>query len=146
MVKRRSPWVWLSLVAGGLMAGALGVTFIVLGLEEADQLAGVVGVFVAVAGLGVSVYGVMPARRGETRSQAPSPSSAGDDLSADGGRSAAPLPAGDEGGQAAIRRMGDTHNTISGGTFHAPVTMGRDVTGPSAAQPSPPLDDQDVSE
>ena len=141
MVKRRSLWVWLSLVAGGLVAVALGVTFIVLGLEEADRLASVVGVFFALAGLGVSVYGVMPARRGPTQSQAPPPSPAGDDLTTGGDRSAAPLQAGDGGGRAATTRPGDTHNTISGGTFHAPVTMGRDIIGPS-----PAADDQDVSE
>jgi hypothetical protein len=40
----------------------VGVTFIVLGLEQADQLASVVGVLVGLAGLGVSVYGVVLAR------------------------------------------------------------------------------------
>jgi hypothetical protein len=132
MVRRKSPWAWILPVAGGLVAGALGVTFIVLDLEEADQLASVVGVFVALAGLGVSVHGVMPARRGETRSRPSPPASAGDDLATSGDRSAAPPQAGEAGGQAAIGRTGDTHNTISGGTFHAPVTMGRDITGPAA--------------
>ncbi|WP_219465805.1 hypothetical protein, partial [Nonomuraea rhizosphaerae] len=78
MATRKSPWMWISLVAGGLAAGALGVIFVVLDLARADQLASVVGVFVALAGLVVSVYGVMLARRGEgSRPAAAPPSDAG---------------------------------------------------------------------
>ncbi|MFC7717260.1 hypothetical protein [Nonomuraea recticatena] len=40
-----------------------------------------------------------------------------------------------------ITGAGDVTNTIRGGTFHAPVTMGRDIThppvSPRAASPAP---------
>lgn len=41
----------------------LGVYFATVGLDEADKLASVIGVFVAVAGLGVAVYGLIAERR-----------------------------------------------------------------------------------
>ncbi|MDP4505791.1 hypothetical protein [Nonomuraea turcica] len=124
MVTRKSPWLWISLLVGGLVAGALGVIFIVLDLEQADQLASVVGVFVALAGLGISVYGVVLARRG----QASSPVSS----------SATAARSGADAGHTTITGAGDTNNTIKGGTFHAPVTMARDITGPPVLPPTPP--------
>lgn len=149
MVTRKSPWLWISLLVGGLVTGALGVIFIVLNLEQADQLASVVGVFVALAGLGVSVYGVVLARRGEASSPAASSSSSSasalgtDAITARRERSVAArdnsgvIQASDA-GHATITGAGDTMNTIKGGTFHAPVTMARDITGPPAVPPSPP--------
>jgi hypothetical protein len=49
-------------VAVAALAG-LGVYLARVGLEEADQVAGVLGLFVAVAGLGVAVWGLMGGRR-----------------------------------------------------------------------------------
>ncbi|MGA4994714.1 hypothetical protein [Nonomuraea bangladeshensis] len=160
MATRKSPWQWISLLAGGLLAGALGVIFIMLDLEQADQLASVVGVFITLIGLGVSVYGVVLARRGEASSPAtpvataPSASDA-DASTAQGERSVAArvnsgvIQTGDH-SQATITRTGNTTNRIEGGTFHAPVTMARDITGPPTAQPpqprDPSSDDPDISE
>ncbi|MBT2235778.1 hypothetical protein [Nonomuraea sp. NEAU-A123] len=153
MVTRKSPWPWISLLVGGLIAGALGVIFIVLDLEQADQLASVVGVFVALAGLSISIYGVVLARRGEDSSPDSSPatappSSAGT-ITASGEGSVAVrdnsgvIQTGDA-GHATITGTGDTKNTIKGGTFHAPVTMARDITGPPTAQPPlPPASSSD---
>ncbi|MEU6722419.1 hypothetical protein ABZ917_01760 [Nonomuraea wenchangensis] len=124
MVTRKSPRLWISLLAGGLVAGALGVIFIVLDLERADQLTSVIGVFVALAGLGISVYGVVLARGGEASSPVSS--------------SADAVPSGAEAGHTTSTGAGDTNNTIKGGTFHAPVTMARDITGPPVPPPTPP--------
>ncbi|WP_188193297.1 hypothetical protein [Nonomuraea sp. SYSU D8015] len=136
MATRKSPWLWISLLAGGLVAGALGVIFIVLDLEQADQLAGVVGVFVALAGLGISVYGVVLARRGEASSPVCS--------------SATTARSGADAGPTIITGAGDTNNTIKGGTFHAPVTMARDITGlpvpPPTRPPASPSDGPDGPE
>jgi hypothetical protein len=41
----------------------LGVYFATAGLDKADKLASVIGVFIAVAGLGVAVYGLIAERR-----------------------------------------------------------------------------------
>ncbi|MFE2867855.1 hypothetical protein [Embleya sp. NPDC059259] len=52
-----------ALVVAGLGAVGLGVFFAVAGLEDADKLASVIGVFVGLVGLGLSVYGIVLARR-----------------------------------------------------------------------------------
>ncbi|WP_283134420.1 hypothetical protein [Rhizohabitans arisaemae] len=62
-MRRHNPWMWGVMLGVGVVLGALGAAFVVLGLERADQLAGVIGMFVAAAGLAVSVYGLRSARR-----------------------------------------------------------------------------------
>lgn len=94
MVVGRKRWVWISLMAAGGLVGALGVVFVVLGLDRADQLASVVGVFVGLAGLGVSVYGVVLARRTgspdpPSSAAAPAPAAGGETIIATGERSVA---------------------------------------------------------
>ena len=53
--------------AGVLLAGAalvvLGVVFVAVGLNEASEISGVIGAVVGVAGLGLSAYGIVLARR-----------------------------------------------------------------------------------
>ncbi|MFI6604043.1 hypothetical protein ACIBHX_48100 [Nonomuraea sp. NPDC050536] len=138
--------MWIALVISGLMAGALGVVFIVLDLAQADQLASVIGVFVGLAGLGVSVYGLVLARRGAAPDSASSPVSATPQteaaITARGERSVATrensgviLTGGAE--RISVTGAGETHNTIDGGIFHGPVIQGRDITGLPAADPSP---------
>ena len=50
-----------------LLAGAalvvLGVVFVAVGLNEASEISGVIGAVVGVAGLGLSAYGIVLARR-----------------------------------------------------------------------------------
>ncbi|MFC4114794.1 hypothetical protein [Nonomuraea zeae] len=60
MSKRALVWTG-AVVAVAALVG-LGVYFARVGLADADQLASVIGVFVALAGLGVSVYGLITAR------------------------------------------------------------------------------------
>ncbi|MBN6051066.1 hypothetical protein JYK22_03885, partial [Nonomuraea sp. RK-328] len=153
MVTWKSPWLWISLTVGGIVVGALGVIFIVLDLEQADQLASVVGVFITLAGLGISVYGVVLARRSEASSAGSSPASSPpsdtDAVTAAGERpvtiwnNSEVIRTGDA-GHTTTTGAGDTSNTIKGGTFHAPVIMARDITGPPAAQPLlPPASSSD---
>lgn len=52
------------MVLVGAVAG-LGVYFVLVGLENADKMASVVGVFVALVGLGLTVYGMW----GQARTQ-----------------------------------------------------------------------------
>ncbi|MFI7691653.1 hypothetical protein ACIBQ6_21475 [Nonomuraea sp. NPDC049655] len=61
-MRRRVP-VWGG--AGGAVAAlaGLGVYFAKVGLDRADKLASVIGVFVALVGLGAAVYGLVAERR-----------------------------------------------------------------------------------
>ncbi|MFI6582806.1 hypothetical protein [Embleya sp. NPDC050493] len=52
-----------ALVVAGLGAVGPGVFLAVAGLDDADELASVIGVFVGLVGLGLSVYGIVLARR-----------------------------------------------------------------------------------
>jgi hypothetical protein len=53
---------WGGITATVLACIGLGIYFGLAGLSEATDLAGIIGMFVAVAGLGVSVWGVIAAR------------------------------------------------------------------------------------
>ncbi len=58
--------VWGGVVAAAAALVGLGGYLAGVGLERADKLAGVIGLFVALVGLGVSVYGLVAGRRGGT--------------------------------------------------------------------------------
>jgi hypothetical protein len=77
-----------ALIVTGILAGALGVTFVVVGLDRADKIASVVGALVAVAGLGMAVR--------ESRG--------------------APRPAGRAGSRVRLRRSGAVRQRGAGGT------------------------------
>lgn len=49
---------WGGVVVAAAALAGLGVYFAKVGLEEADQLASVLGLFVAVVGLGVAIFGL----------------------------------------------------------------------------------------
>lgn len=100
-----------AMTAGGLAAVGLGVYFAVVGLDEADKLAGVLGLFIAMAGLVLSVYGVVLARRTSGGSP-PSPAQT-------------------------VAATGDTHNEFTGGSAQQ-VYMGRDFTIGAPGRPEPP--------
>ncbi|MEV6860091.1 hypothetical protein AB0M44_03655 [Streptosporangium subroseum] len=145
MAEHKSPWIWISLVVGGLVAGAVGAVLIMLDLEQADQLASVVGVFIAMAGLSVSVYGVLPARRdiaNATSSQATASLPVEGAVTAQGKQSVAVpdnavVTRARDAGHTTITGAGASRNTIKGGTFHGPVAMGRDISGIPVALPQP---------
>ena len=56
--------VWASAVVGGLAIAGLGVYFVVVGLDRADKLASVIGVFATLIGLGLSASGAVLTRHG----------------------------------------------------------------------------------
>lgn len=64
------------LVGSGLALGGLGAFFTTTGLDRADKVASVIGTFATLIGLGLSVYGVVLARRSsmpKTPGSVPSP-------------------------------------------------------------------------
>jgi hypothetical protein len=54
---------WLGALAGGVVLVGLGAYFVHVGLDRADKLAGVLGAFAGLVGLGLSAYGIVLARR-----------------------------------------------------------------------------------
>nr|QLK01423.1 hypothetical protein HZU44_14460 [Micromonospora carbonacea] len=53
-----------AVAAGGLALAALGVYFVVAGLDDGNRLGSAIGLFATLVGLGVSVYGAVLSRRG----------------------------------------------------------------------------------
>ena len=98
--------------AGGLLGIAAGMGligyFVIVGLEEADKLASVIGVFLGLAGTAVAVYGIMVDRA----SSAPVPPVSTSDP---------PTPASGSAGD------GTVHNEISGGTLHGLIIQAGSV-------------------
>ncbi|MCF3137050.1 hypothetical protein [Streptomyces olivochromogenes] len=56
---QRRTWLWIMAVVGGLVTLGLGVYFIKVGLDQANQVAGILGLFVSIAGLLLSAYSVI---------------------------------------------------------------------------------------
>jgi drug/metabolite transporter (DMT)-like permease len=61
----------MSAIVGGLILVALGVLFVITGLDTAGKLSEVIGAFAALIGLALSVYGVVLARRARAQPIAP---------------------------------------------------------------------------
>jgi hypothetical protein len=51
--------IWAGVIVAGVAMAGLGVYFVVIGLDWADKLAGVIGVFVGLAGLSLAGYGAL---------------------------------------------------------------------------------------
>ncbi|TQS31031.1 hypothetical protein [Microbispora sp. KK1-11] len=121
--------------AGGIAAvgagSALAVYLSTVGLDKADKLASVIGLFVGLAGLGVGVWGLLLTRRQET---APTPAS-------DAGRmNNAVGNAVDNAVHRDVRAA--VHNEISGGTIYGPVIQGHTISGPFVSGPRPSAPDE----
>lgn len=84
------------MVAVAALAG-LGVYFTLVGLEKADKLSSVIGLFVAVAGLGVAVYGLVTDRKssGGGEDTPHCVSASGERSIAIGGDNSGPVSSGD---------------------------------------------------
>jgi hypothetical protein len=77
---RRRVLMWAGTGVTVVALAGLGVYFGVVGLEKADMLASVIGVFIAVAGLAVAVYALSGNRRDTGTGDRPQrPGSAGGD-------------------------------------------------------------------
>lgn len=131
------------MAGAGAVLGVLGAVFIVIGLEQADRLASVLGVFVGLAGLGVSVYGLRhqaghaPVDHGVTSPPGVvtgiAPSLPGPGVR-HGEAPASPAepaePDGPDGPRSEVaRQYGGDHMEFHGDTFHGPV-IGKSVNGP----------------
>ncbi|MGK8501920.1 hypothetical protein [Nocardia asiatica] len=106
---RNKLWGGVLIVLGATGIG-LGIwLFVSLGLDEGDKLASVVGMFVGIAALGISIYGVVLARR-------------------DAGGRAVPSPGGTSITGSVIGGGISTITDVAG-----PVTIRRGTSGPAAA-------------
>lgn len=85
MTGRALAWLGCLVALGGVLT--LCALFAIMGLDEASELAGVVTVFATLAGLGVSVYGLVLARRSTSPSRflEPAPNTSGFRAAAEGG-------------------------------------------------------------
>lgn len=97
-----SRWVRrVGVLVGGLLLAGVGAVFGVVGLDKADKISSAAGFFVGVAGLAVSAYGVILARRAAPPTQQPAPSAPGRATAqgersvAIGGDNSAPIVTGD---------------------------------------------------
>ncbi len=54
---------WMMAIAGGVLVAGLGAFLAIQGLDKADKWASVLGLFVGLAGLGLTVAGTVGARR-----------------------------------------------------------------------------------
>jgi hypothetical protein len=68
-VSRRVAVLAVVLLAGAALV-ALGLSFVAVGLYEASEIAGVIGAFVGLIGMGLSVYGIVLARRPQSAERA----------------------------------------------------------------------------
>ncbi|WML79787.1 hypothetical protein [Streptomyces sp. VNUA74] len=70
MTPQRRTALWGLGIVSGLSILALGIYFTRLGLERANSLAGILGLFVGIIGLVLTFYSILQARGG---AQSPSP-------------------------------------------------------------------------
>ncbi|MEV6037448.1 hypothetical protein AB0L65_40290 [Nonomuraea sp. NPDC052116] len=100
---RRGVLVWGGAGLGVAALVGLGVYFARVGLDDADKLASVIGVFVALAGLGASAWGLLADRR------------------SGGAAPMAPVVAEPGARPAPTRTYGGDHIEISGNVVHGDV-------------------------
>ncbi len=105
MSSRVAKWGGCALALTSVIGLVLYLSHV--GLDKADQLSSVLGMFAGLAGLGLAIAGFVTGRRGPTSTSAVPPTS----------------PPAPEAGPAP---RGEVRNEISGGTFHGPVMQGHD--------------------
>jgi hypothetical protein len=95
---RRRVLIWAGVVVAVAAMAGLGVYFWRVGLDDADKLASVIGVFVALAGLGAAVYGLFSDRApagAQARAARPEVSASGTGSAAVGGDNVGIISTGD---------------------------------------------------
>lgn len=60
-LSRRAKW-WIGALLFGLVLLGLGGYVVIIGLDQADKLSSVIGLFVGLVGLALSLYGTIAAR------------------------------------------------------------------------------------
>ncbi|WP_159043150.1 MULTISPECIES: hypothetical protein [unclassified Streptomyces] len=123
---------WAGAVLGGLGLIALGVFFVRSGLESADRLASVIGVFVGIAGLALAAYGTVQTRRTPS---GPPAGHHGDvtnvvrDATVEGSvRQARDATAG-RGSHGRAPHAGGVSNSVENSTVRGDLTQSRDTFG-----------------
>ncbi|MGX9884042.1 hypothetical protein [Streptomyces sp. NPDC002276] len=61
MTPQRRMWLWIAAALCGLVSVGLGIYFIKVGMDQASELAGIIGLFVSIAGLATSIYSITQA-------------------------------------------------------------------------------------
>ncbi|WP_413103325.1 hypothetical protein [Streptomyces sp. Inha503] len=118
-VGRIAAWTALGVVVVGLAA-----YFSVVGLDDADRTASVVGVFVGIASLALAVAVELRSRRAPTAPRT------------GGGSDPSSARAASEGRSTTSPRYGGDHIDFSGGVFHGPV-VGKRVERPPERRSGP---------
>ncbi|WP_182879049.1 hypothetical protein [Microbispora sp. H10949] len=129
---------WAGGIAALVAGAALAVYLSSVGLDDADKLASVIGLFVGLVSLAVGVWGLLLTRREHARTPASGKGAPGNDAAnraaaATGTRTGTGTETGTETGTVSS----GVHNEISGGTFHGPVVQGHTITGPAVSGPGP---------
>lgn len=125
---RIAAWTALGVVVAGLAA-----YFSVVGLEDADRTASVVGVFVGIGSLALAVAVELRSRRAPVApgtGGGPSPGTGG-------GPDPSPARTPSDGRPTAGPRYGGDHIDFSGGVFHGPV-VGQRVERRTERRPESP--------
>ncbi|GAA1635505.1 hypothetical protein GCM10009733_035780 [Nonomuraea maheshkhaliensis] len=108
---RKRVLVWGGAVVAVSAVAALAVYLARVGLDEADKLASVIGLFVALAGLGISIRGLTGGRPGDDPTSPPPPVSdgaaPGQDVSAPGVSASGPRSVAIGGDNSGIISTGD---------------------------------------
>ncbi|MEV0618038.1 hypothetical protein AB0I81_32265 [Nonomuraea sp. NPDC050404] len=116
---RKRVLVWGGAVVAVVAVAALIIYFVRVGLDNADKLAGVIGLFVALAGLGTTAYGLVGGRSAKRAENAPEPAKEAEenrpDVSASGSRS--------------VAIGGDNSGTVSTGDGATNVNMRAEASG-----------------
>ena len=63
-------WLWIAAATVGLISTGIGLYFIKIGLERASELAGIIGLFISIAGMAVSTYSTIQAGSAHRTSRA----------------------------------------------------------------------------
>lgn len=113
-----------------MAAGALIWYFVRVGLDDADKLASVIGLFCAVAGLGVAIYGLRA--RPERQSSEPGAPASGQQGPEPGGSASgqqSPEPGVTASGPRSVAVGGDNTGVISTGDGATTIDMRAEASG-----------------
>ncbi|WP_329277890.1 hypothetical protein [Streptomyces sp. NBC_01451] len=70
MTPQRRMWLWIMVAICGLISVGLGIYFIKIGMDRASELSGILGLFISISGLAISIYSVTQARSSRHAAQA----------------------------------------------------------------------------
>jgi hypothetical protein len=120
---RKRVLVWGGAGVAVVAVAALIVYFVRVGLDNADKLAGVIGLFVALIGLGATVYGLVSDRSAKQPDDAPGQDDAADQ------KQPAPGPDVSASGSRSVAIGGDNSGIVSTGDGATNVGMRAEASG-----------------